>query len=693
MENNKRRTTYYLPPAFISLFFSLQALQAQQDSVQLKEVVISAYLGDRPVLRLPASVALVDSVQLNKQSGISVVPVLNTIPGVRMEERSPGSYRLSIRGSLIRSPFGIRNTKIYIDEFPLTNAGGDTYLNLIDPSAISSMEILKGPDGSLFGANSGGVLRVATYDKYSDQNFVRIGAAVGSYGLFHQAIGLQLKQKNSIISVNEAWQRCSGYRENSRMDRKFIQITDRISYSKKAQLRLYFFYSDLNYETPGGLTLLQFRENPRQARPATRSIPGAVEQQASIRNRTFFGGVVHEAKITARLKHVVSVFGTQTVFENPFITNYEIRDEGNAGARTWFELNNREETNLQLKWNIGGEFQEMQSRISNYGNRRGLKDTVQAIDDLSVRQGFLFTRLVADLNNKWIAEASVSYNGNSLVFTREQPSAIAETKRRLNPEFMPRVALSYLLSGGIALRGIVSRGYSPPTLQEIRSSDNTVNTSVHAERGWNYEAGIRLSDRKGRTYWDVSAFYYELRDAIVRKVNDVGQEYFSNAGTAYQKGIESLIRLIIVKPRSAGFIRSLQLSNAFTCNFFQFGRFESSAGNFSGNKLTGVPDYVSVTGLTAYFPFRFYFFAQHNYTAKIPLNDLNSEYAKEYHLVTLKTGWNFTRNKGFLLDISIGVDNLLDEKYSLGNDLNAIGNRYYNAAMPRNYFVRVVIGF
>jgi iron complex outermembrane receptor protein len=29
---------------------------------------------------------------------------------------------------------------------------------------------------------------------------------------------------------------------------------------------------------------------------------------------------------------------------------------------------------------------------------------------------------------------------------------------------------------------------------------------------------------------------------------------------------------------------------------------------------------------------------------------------------------------------------LLDEKYSLGNDLNAFGGRYFNAAPERNYF-------
>jgi iron complex outermembrane receptor protein len=34
-----------------------------------------------------------------------------------------------------------------------------------------------------------------------------------------------------------------------------------------------------------------------------------------------------------------------------------------------------------------------------------------------------------------------------------------------------------------------------------------------------------------------------------------------------------------------------------------------------------------------------------------------------------------------------GVDNLLDEQYSLGNDVNGFGGRYFNAAAGRNYYV------
>ena len=60
-----------------------------------------------------------------------------------MDERSPGSYRLNIRGSSLRSPFGVRNVKIYYDGIPFTDPGGNTYLNQLGFYNIQSVEILK----------------------------------------------------------------------------------------------------------------------------------------------------------------------------------------------------------------------------------------------------------------------------------------------------------------------------------------------------------------------------------------------------------------------------------------------------------------------------------------------------------------------------------------------------------------------
>ncbi len=149
---------YMLKRLCLLLFFPLYT--KAQDTIAIESVKIISYLNKQPLLRTPAAAAIIDSTQLQLQTSQSLVPALNTIAGVRMEERSPGSYRLSLRGSLLRSPFGVRNVKVYLNEYPLTDAGGNTYFNALAANAINTIEIIKGPDGSLFGANSGGVVTI-----------------------------------------------------------------------------------------------------------------------------------------------------------------------------------------------------------------------------------------------------------------------------------------------------------------------------------------------------------------------------------------------------------------------------------------------------------------------------------------------------------------------------------------------------
>jgi iron complex outermembrane receptor protein len=52
-------------------------------------------------------------------------------------------------------------------------------------------------------------------------------------------------------------------------------------------------------------------------------------------------------------------------------------------------------------------------------------------------------------------------------------------------------------------------------------------------------------------------------------------------------------------------------------------------------------------------------------------------------------GWERTIRKKFKLNFYAGADNLLDEVYSLGNDINDPRGRYYNTAAPRNYYAGI----
>src|SRR5690606_1223466 len=94
---------------FLILMLSLFAANGQDkaDSAEvLTTVHVKAFHYDRNYLRTPAALAVVGNADLQRFDNTSLVPVINTFPGITMEERSLGSYRINIRGSSLRSPFG-----------------------------------------------------------------------------------------------------------------------------------------------------------------------------------------------------------------------------------------------------------------------------------------------------------------------------------------------------------------------------------------------------------------------------------------------------------------------------------------------------------------------------------------------------------------------------------------------------------
>lgn len=661
---------------------SVSAQFSKTDSVKkLNEVVVKGYYNNQPILRSVSAVSLVDSNLIRNQQNSSLVSTLNTVAGVRMEERSPGSYRLSLRGSLLRSPFGIRNIKIYVDDFPLTDAGGNTYLNLLDVNALGSMEVYKGPEASIFGANTGGAVLINSPEI---RNNIEASLTGGSFGLFHQTAGIQHQFKNYSFSVSQGYQRSDGYRENSAMNRKYFQTTQQWNYNASGFLKAFIFYSDLNYQTPGGLTAIQLEQNPEQARPATPTIPGAVSQQAAIYNKTIFAGLSNTYQIDKNFKHVVALFTSYTDFKNPFITNYEKRYESTLGLRTFLEY---AEVNEQFKWNAQGGIESSATRtqVKNFNNNAGSPAAMQAYDDLKANQNFAFLRFNFDIDSKVLIELSSSLNFFNYKYESFFPAIVTEQKRKFSAQLMPKLAVSYLINPELSIRGSLSKGYSPPTLAEVRSSDNNINNNLQAEKGWNFELGLRYKTKDNRFYANGNLFSYQLEDAIVRRLNANDTEYFINAGGTNQKGVELETSILIIENKD-GFLKGLHLRNSYTLSHYRFKNFISGNTSFSNNKLTGVPGNVLVSSLEFNFQKGIYLFGQHNYTSSIPLNDANTVFAKKYNLIEAKAGIRNLKIGKTKLEIFAGVNNLLNEKYSLGNDLNAANNRYFNAAAKQNFY-------
>lgn len=663
-------------------------IKPKRDTTELKPVIIKGYLSDQPVISVAASVSVLNAAQLRIQPDNSFVNALNTVPGIRTEERSPGSYRLSIRGSLLRSPFGVRDVKIYFDDIPLTDAGGNSYLNAIDIAAIQKVEILKGPDGSLFGANSGGVVILSPLNRYNDSTYISAGVNGGSYGLFHEKAAVQLKTTNYLLNINQSFQTYHGYRQNSDTHRNYLQLADSWNYSGKNTLKALGIYSDLAYQTPGGLNLAQYTANPRLARQPTATLPGAIQQRIGITTKMYLGGLTNEYHFNDHIRNVLAVFGNHVDFANPFITNYEQRSENTYGFRTYFELTGDTKPNLDWKVDLGFEWQQTNSHIANYGNKKGIRDTTQTIDDIHTNQHFVFARYAADVYKRLHIEAAVSLNDYGYDFKNLYPlNQNNFTNRNFSAQLMPRLALSYQIINALAWRASVSRGYSSPTTAEVRPTDNIVNTNLQAQYGWNYETGFRLRNSDETFMLDASVYYYRLNNAIVRRLNTNETEHYINAGGTNQLGTEASLYYWIIRPSRYGFIRGLQFNESFTYSHFRFRDYIVTNANYSGNRLTGVPKNVFVSSLQIRFPESIALFVQHTLTSKIPLNDASTVYAPKYNLLQARVSYQPTIGRKTRFEIFAAADNLLNQKYSLGNDLNAVGNRYYNAAPLRNYSV------
>ncbi|WP_312076862.1 TonB-dependent receptor domain-containing protein [Chryseobacterium sp.] len=672
---------YFILPLFTASFL----LSQKRDSANLiSEVKIDAYKKPTAFINSTKSVSVISENLLNQNTPERMLESINQIAGARMEERSPGSYRISLRGSTLRSPFGVRNVKVYLDDFILSDASGNTYFNVISPELIDKIEIYKGPESGDYGAVTGGTVLLKTK---SSEN-LSANLSVGSYGTFNQSFDFSKQMGNHFLEVFQNYYQTDSYRDQSRVQRKQIFIKDNFQYSKKGLLKTMLMYSDLDYQTPGGLTLEQMNLNRKQARPKTATVPGAQEQDAGIRNKMILAGISNEYQFNPNFSHFLLVQGSYVDFENPFITNFENRFEKNFALRTHFNYEkNWDKISLAYRFGFEGGINDI--LIKNYDNNKGIEGNPQNFDKLKNTSGFYFLSQKLNFNEQLFTDISISLNSNSYDWERLFPRTEMGNVKFKN-QWLPNFGLTYLLGKGFSARGKIGKGNSAPTNEEIRSSTQEFNQNLSPEFGWNKEIGIR-KQFGNFIFVEGSYFDFRMKDAIVRRQNEAGQEFFVNSGETAQKGLEVLLES-----------RNFNLKNNFFSNFkfrfsgsfydFKFKNYQQNENDFSGNDLTGVPK----TTLNSLLNFTFFkklsVDYSHFYTSKMPLNDANSVWSEPNLIGNIQFRFPVYLEKT-RMNLYLQIQNLYNEEYVLGFDINAFGNRYYNPAAKRNFVLGMKVDF
>jgi iron complex outermembrane receptor protein len=143
----------------------------------------------------------------------------------------------------------------------------------------------------------------------------------------------------------------------------------------------------------------------------------------------------------------------------------------------------------------------------------------------------------------------------------------------------------------------------------------------------------------------------------------------------------------------SSWLQTLNVSLAHTYSLFAYNEYKRLGVDYSGNQLPGVPRHTFSLLTNLQFKPGFYLNASWYYNSSIPLNDANTFRAEAFHLLGAKAGYRYEKtNQKLWFHLYGGADNLLDVKYSLGNDINAVGNRFFNAAPGRNFYAGVAVG-
>jgi iron complex outermembrane receptor protein len=204
----------------------------------------------------------------------------------------------------------------------------------------------------------------------------------------------------------------------------------------------------------------------------------------------------------------------------------------------------------------------------------------------------------------------------------------------------------------------------------------------------------------------VSAYDFRLRQTIVTRTTDAGTSVFFNAGNTRQRGLEAAVSGWLWQPQGTGDAgqagsaaparagqTGLRAFMSYAYNHYRFGRYESGGNDYSNHRLTGTAPHTLTAGLDFSEPLGFYLSPTLSHQARLPLNDANTEYAAGYWTFGARAGWRYTLLSHLEADLYAGLDNATDRRYSLGNDLNAFGNRFFQPAPGRNYYGGAQLGW
>jgi iron complex outermembrane receptor protein len=540
------------------------------------DIVVTAQKRVERLQDVALPVTVLDPGALIDQDQSQLRDYFSQVPGLSMADQGDGTSVIAIRG-IITSNFTNPTVAISIDDVPFGSstalAGGELLHPDIDPSGLQQIEVLRGPQGTLYGASSlGGLIRYVTTDPTTTAVFGRIQANVAAtpggglgYGL-RGSINLPL---GSTIAVRASGfsRQTAGYLDNVVSGNHDVNRIDaeggRLSLLWKPADTLTIKIGALRQDSHGhgaSLETTDYKQTPLFGDLAQSSLPGSGANRAKA---TLFTANVDLSLGWADLKSITGLgrnaYSSKSDDSGLFISYAPVTLLGNVmkTQKLTQEIRLSAPSGQSFGWLIGGFYTHersstdqtidaVQADTGTFVENLLTADFPTTYDEIA-----LFGYATEDLTPKLSVQGGIRYSHDHQTYNERDtgpdgeaspgvPLLTAATSSDHSTTFL--VTPQYRFSPELMAYMRFASGYRPGGPNGLAERFGLKKT-FDADTTMNYEIGLKGKAIGGRMSYDLSVYDIDWR-SIQLRVTDAATQltYLTNGGRARSTGVEASLR-------------------------------------------------------------------------------------------------------------------------------------------------------
>lgn len=697
--------------ASLSVAVSTTAV-AQETAKQgyvIEEVQVTAQRRTERALDVPISITALGADQLGKGDILQLGDVAKLTPGMRFDSQG-GNAQPTIRGvgsSVVMAGAG-SNIAIYTDGFYTPNPMmADTEL-----LNIESVQVLKGPQGTLFGRNStGGAILVTTKDPSSEES----GSVQASYGSYnaqrYQAYVTGGPSDVLAVDLAALFRNGDGYLENTVTGDdevgKFRNWSVRFGFLLQPtdKTSVLFRFSQSQVDDPG-VTAVNFFDAENYSAAGLRGVP-ASDEANELTNNYPFGYTFESESFQLRVKVDLdfAAFTSYTQYrDEEGIHDYDFDASPQDASHFHFETTDKiftqefllsSQNDGPLQWTTGLFY--MRDKTIYPNNQAASEYTLPVYTlpfafrpsggtGIKASSMAVFADVTYALLDDLFLTVGARYSVDELedaYYIEDATGLKIDQDDVEDDKVTPRVALRYEINDNTSVYTSYTEGFKSSMINLAGGAllgSLLTDLNVDREEISAYEIGYKYSD--GRLRLDAAAFYYDYKD--LQQVSYVGYDTLVNNADASIYGVDFQSRYAVTEKLEVSLGLAwldteydnydeaqtwTQCTNPAGCNPLfplpeDYGTFAPGYTDGSGNEILRSPELTATLGAAYRMDLAdgsgLDFSGTLYYTSDFYFDAVNTYEQDSYHLLSMRAEWT---DPSDTYTVALFGDNLTDEEY------------------------------